>query len=39
LTALCLTPVGSSASDFRRFLAAAVDKFGELARLAGIEPE
>jgi|SRR5688572_24545679 len=39
LTALRLSPVASSATDFRRFLAAAVGKFGELARLAGIEPE
>lgn len=39
LTALRLTPVGSAAADFKRFLAEAVDKFSELARLAGIEPE
>lgn len=39
LTALRLTPVGSTSADFRRFLAAAVQKFAELARLAGIEPE
>lgn len=39
LVALRLTPVGSSSAEFRRFLAAAVDKFAELARLAGIEPE
>jgi tripartite-type tricarboxylate transporter receptor subunit TctC len=39
LTALRLTPVGSTAADFERFLAAAVGKFAELARLAGIEPE
>lgn len=39
LVALRLTPVGNSSAEFRRFLAAAVDKFAELARLAGIEPE
>lgn len=39
LTTLRLTPVGSGSEDFRRFLAAAVEKFSELARLAGIEPE
>ena len=39
LTALRLTPVGSASEDFRRFLAAAVKKFSELAHLAGIEPE
>jgi tripartite-type tricarboxylate transporter receptor subunit TctC len=39
LNALRLTPVGSASKDFQRFLAAAVEKFAELARLAGIEPE
>ena len=39
LTSLRLTPVGSTSEDFRRFLAAAVKKFAELAHLAGIEPE
>lgn len=39
LTALRLTPVGNSSAEFKRFLSGAVDKFAELARLAGIEPE
>ncbi|MBI4207926.1 MAG: tripartite tricarboxylate transporter substrate binding protein [Betaproteobacteria bacterium] len=39
LTALRLRPVGSTSADFRRFVAAAVEKFAELARLARIEPE
>jgi len=39
LTALRLTPVGSTSSDFKRFLADAVAKFAELAKLAGIQPE
>ncbi|MGQ0526375.1 MAG: Bug family tripartite tricarboxylate transporter substrate binding protein [Betaproteobacteria bacterium] len=39
LSALRLTPVGSSSAEFRRFLGDAVAKFAELARLAGIQPE
>jgi tripartite-type tricarboxylate transporter receptor subunit TctC len=39
LSALRLTPVGSSSAEFKRFLADAVAKFAELARLAGIQPE
>jgi len=39
LTALRLMPVVNSASEFKAFLAAAVEKFSELTRLAGIEPE
>lgn len=39
LTALRLTPVANTSAEFRVFLAAAIDKFSELARLAGIEPE
>lgn len=39
LIALRLTPVASASADFRRFVAAAVEKFSELARLAGIEAE
>jgi tripartite-type tricarboxylate transporter receptor subunit TctC len=39
LSALRLTPVGNSSADLRRFLADAVAKFAELAKLAGIQPE
>jgi tripartite-type tricarboxylate transporter receptor subunit TctC len=39
ITALRLTPLASSSSDFRRFFADAVARFAELARLAGIQPE
>ncbi len=36
---LGLRPVGSTAAEFRIFVAAAVRQFGEMAKLAGIEPE
>lgn len=38
-TALRLTPVANDSAEFRTFLAGAIEKFAELARLAGIEPE
>lgn len=39
LAALRLQPVGNTSAEFKLFLEAAVKKFAELARLAGIEPE
>jgi tripartite-type tricarboxylate transporter receptor subunit TctC len=36
---LGLAPVGGTAADFRRFLAEAISRFAEAARVAGIEPE
>jgi tripartite-type tricarboxylate transporter receptor subunit TctC len=36
---LGLTPVGSSSAEFRTFLADAIRRMGEAARVAGIEPE
>jgi tripartite-type tricarboxylate transporter receptor subunit TctC len=39
LIRLGLTPVGSSSAEFRTFVSGAIKRFGEAARLAGIEPE
>ncbi|HSC96853.1 MAG TPA: tripartite tricarboxylate transporter substrate binding protein [Burkholderiales bacterium] len=36
---LGLIPVGSTAAEFRAFLAEAIRRFAEAARVAGIEPE
>jgi tripartite-type tricarboxylate transporter receptor subunit TctC len=36
---LGLRPVGSTSAEFRPFFANAVKKFGEMVRLAGIQPE
>jgi tripartite-type tricarboxylate transporter receptor subunit TctC len=36
---LALDPIGSPPAEFRRFLAEQIKKFGELVRLAKIEPQ
>ncbi len=36
---LGLVPVGSSSVEFRKFVAGAIQRFGEAARVAGLEPE
>jgi tripartite-type tricarboxylate transporter receptor subunit TctC len=38
-TKLGLTPIGSSAAEFRRFVENAISQFREAARVAGINPE
>lgn len=37
--ALGLEPVGSTPAQFRPFVAASIERFAELVRLAGVEPE
>lgn len=39
LVALGLEPVGSGSAEFRLFVGAEKQKYAELVRLAGIEPE
>jgi len=36
---LGLVPVGSSSAEFRKFLATAMQRFAEAARVAGLKPE
>jgi len=36
---LGLVPVGSSSAEFGKFVAVAIRRFGEAARVAGLEPE
>lgn len=36
---LGLVPVGSSSAEFRAFVANAIKRFAEAARVAGVEPE
>jgi tripartite-type tricarboxylate transporter receptor subunit TctC len=39
LAALGVEPIGSTPAQFAAFVAASVARFGELVRLAGVEPE
>ena len=39
IVALGLEPVGNTSAEFKPFVEAAIKRFGELVRLAGVEPE